>query len=88
MRVLRRADSKLQTKYNMKATFGQSALDKDAKTGASGKKISVLWNSQLIQEEEFQVRARRPSGDGVDFGHTPSTRRVTRRRRSTATSAS
>jgi len=62
MRVLRRADSKLQSKYNMKATFGQSALDKDAKTGASGKKISVLWNSQLIQEEEFQVRARRPRG--------------------------
>ncbi len=42
MRVLRRADSKLQSKYNLKATFGQSALDKDAKTGAGGKKISVL----------------------------------------------
>jgi len=55
MRVLRRADSKLQSKYNMKPTFGQSALDKDARTGASGKKISVLWNSQLIQEEEFQA---------------------------------
>jgi len=52
-RSLQRANNQLQKFFNLKSKFFRSPLEEDARGGASGKRISVLWSSQNVQQQEF-----------------------------------